>query len=92
VIKLFRMNSKVEAQLRKSEGLIRYGLKTDIPHKRFCTLRLGGQGRDEALRCGRTSPDGDMAVLKVGCGQGSSFVEWENSDGKIDCVDVMKRL
>jgi hypothetical protein len=28
----------------------------------------------------------------VGGGQGSSFVEWENSDGKIDWVDVMKRL
>ena len=37
VIPFFRMSGRVERQLRGTEGVVVYGLKTDFLHKRFWT-------------------------------------------------------
>ncbi len=40
IIPFFLMSGKVQKQLEQSKGLIRYGLKTDLPHKRFWTMSV----------------------------------------------------
>ncbi|HEV2139502.1 MAG TPA: hypothetical protein VGR53_11765 [Nitrososphaerales archaeon] len=40
VIVFFRRSGLVERQLRKTEGVVRYGLKTDFLHKRFWTYSV----------------------------------------------------
>ena len=40
VIPFFRMSGRVEQQLKRTEGVVRYGLKTDFLHKRFWTYSV----------------------------------------------------
>jgi quinol monooxygenase YgiN len=92
VIRFFRMNSKVEAQLRKSEGLVRYALRTDFPHKRFWTLSVWTD-RDAVRRFVTAEPH--LTALRSfakWAAPGAAFVEWEDSDGRADWGVAMKRL
>ena len=40
IVPFLRLSSKIEQQLRQGEGSVRYGVRTDIPRKRFWTLSV----------------------------------------------------
>jgi hypothetical protein len=92
VIGFFRMNSRVESQLKKGEGVVRYALRTDLPHKRFWTLSIW-TNRDSIRRFVTAEPHlTAMKLFSKWAAPGAAFAEWESTDGKIDWADAIKRL
>jgi hypothetical protein len=74
----------VEQQLRKSDGLIRYGLKTDLPHKRFWTHSVWkGRGNIGAFVAAQPHATA-VKMFSQWAGKGAAFVKWDNADGKVD--------
>jgi hypothetical protein len=92
VIPFFRMSGKVEQQLRGTEGVVRYGLKTDFPHKRFWTYSVWKD--HQAIGPFVTGEPHATAVKKFAewAGQGAAFVRWDNEDGKVDWEEAYRRL
>jgi hypothetical protein len=82
----------VERQLRESEGLVRYGLRTDLPHKRFWTYSVWnsrqGIGPFVAAQPHATA----VEMFAHWAGKGAAFVEWTNADGKVDWDEADRRL
>ena len=92
VISFFRMASRVEKQLQKTVGVVRYGLKTDFPRKRFWTYSVWNN-RQAVGRFVAAEPHA-AAVRKFAqwAGDGASFVEWTSNDGKVDWAEANRRL
>jgi hypothetical protein len=82
----------VERQLRRTEGVVRYGLKTDFPHKRFWTYSVWSS-RESIGRFVVAEPHA-TAVKKFAewASEGAAFVEWDNADGKVDWKEADSRL
>lgn len=91
VIPFLRMSSRVSQQLMRSD-VIRFGLKTDILHKRFWTLSVWPD-RESMRRFVAAEPHA-TAERKFGkwAGQGAAFVEWKNNDGAIDWAVARESL
>jgi len=91
VVPFLRMSSKVSEQLKRSEA-VRFGLKTDLLHKRFWTVSVWEDM--ESMRRFASAEPHATAVRKfaIWAGKGAAFVEWKNEDGSIDWDDGMKRL
>ncbi|HZD12301.1 MAG TPA: hypothetical protein VE177_02120 [Candidatus Binatus sp.] len=92
VISFFRMSGRVEQQLRRTEGVVRYGLKTDFRHKRFWTYSVWKNR--QAIRPFVESEPHATAVKKFvrWAGEGAAFVQWNNNDGKVDWEEANRRL
>jgi Domain of unknown function (DUF3291) len=91
VIPFLRMSSKVTGQLMKSD-VIRFGLKTDLLHKRFWTLSVWAD-RESMRRFVAAEPHATAArKFAKWAGQGAAFAEWKNNDGSINWDDAMERL
>jgi hypothetical protein len=92
VIPFFRMSGKVEQQLRRTDGVVRYGLKTDFRHKRFWTYSVWKNR--QAVGPFVTGEPHATAVKKFAewAGEGAAFVQWENTYGKVDWEDASRRL
>ncbi|HEV2390183.1 MAG TPA: hypothetical protein VGS04_05605 [Nitrososphaerales archaeon] len=91
VVPFLRMSSKVTGQLQASD-VIRFGLKTDLPRKRFWTLSVWADR--ESMRRFVTAEPHATAQRKFGkwAGRGAAFVEWKNTDGAIDWAEAKDRL
>jgi hypothetical protein len=83
VIPFLRMSSRVSAHLMKSEA-IRFGVKTDLLHKRFWTLSVWSDR--VAMRRFVAAEPHATAVKRFAkwAGQGAAFVEWTGGDGSIN--------
>lgn len=92
IISFLRTSSKIESQLKKSDGLVRYGVKTDLPHKRFWTYSVW-TSRETMHRFVKTEPHA-TAVGKFAewAGEGAAFVQWDNSEGTVDWNQANERL
>jgi len=92
VISFLRMSGRVEQQLKQTKGVVRYGLKTDLPHKRFWTYSVW-ESR-QFIGPFVTSEPHATAVRKFGewAGEGAAFVQWDSSDGRIDWEEAGRRL
>ena len=88
VIPFLRMSSKVSGQLMKSD-VIRFGVKTDLLHRRFWTLSVWSDRA--AMRLFVAVEPHATAVRKFAkwAGRGAAFAEWEDEDGSINW-DVAK--
>jgi len=86
------MSGRVEGQLKTTGGVVSYGLKTDFPHKRFWTYSVWKNS--EAIGSFVSVEPHATAVKKFAqwSGEGAAFVEWKNSDGKIDWNEANRRL
>jgi len=86
------MSGRVERQLRKTEGVVRYGLRTDLPHKRFWTFSVWKN--PQAIGAFVAAEPHATAVKKFGewAGEGAAFVDWIGADGKIDWAEASHRL
>ena len=92
VIAFFRMSSRVEQQLRRTEGLVRYGLKADFLHKKFWTYSVWKNA--EAISPFVSTEPHATAVKKFAewSAEGAAFSQWNNTDGKIDWAEGDHRL
>jgi hypothetical protein len=92
VIAFLRLTGRVERQLRGNDGVVRYGLKTDLLHKRFWTYSVW-KNHKAVVQFVDAEPHA-TAVKKFAewAGEGASFVEWSNADGKVDWEEADKRL
>jgi quinol monooxygenase YgiN len=92
VIPFLRMSGRVEQQLRRTEGAVRYGLKTDLPHKRFWTYSVWKDR--QAIGPFVAAEPHATAVKRFAewAGQGAAFVEWKNPDGAVDWEEADRQL
>ncbi len=92
VIPFLRMSLRVEKQLKKTEGLIRYGLRTNLPRKQFWTLSVW-KDRATANAFVGTEPHATaVRRFQKWAGRGAAFVEWNSSDGRMDWNEALQRL
>ncbi len=86
------MTGKVQKQLEQSKGLVRYGLKTDLPHKRFWTFSVW-RDRESMENFAGMNPHTD-AISKFSdwAGEGAAFVEWKATNGAVDWDLASKQL
>jgi heme-degrading monooxygenase HmoA len=94
LIPFLRMSSQVETQLKRSPGLVRYGLRSDLPHKRFWTLSVwtdresvnafvSGEPHATAIR---RLPQWVASDVPFGS------AEWTSADGSIDWNEALVQL
>lgn len=78
--------------MRKTDGVVRYGLKTDFPRKRFWTYSVWKNR--QAIGPFVAGEPHATAVKKFAewAGAGAAFVEWENSAGNVDWDEASRRL
>jgi hypothetical protein len=92
VIPFFRMARRVEQQARKSEGLVRYGLKTDFPHRQFWTYSVWRNRKAVGSFVAAEPHATAVKLFSRWAGKGAAFVEWNDPDGKIDWAEADRRL
>lgn len=92
VIPFFRVSSKVQAQLQASEGVVRFGVRTDFPHKRFWTLSVWDSVESMHAFVKAEPHATAVAKFKEWAGEGAAFAQWEGSDGLIDWTEAARRL
>ncbi|HKA54320.1 MAG TPA: hypothetical protein VKJ47_11725 [Candidatus Binatia bacterium] len=92
VLPFLRMTSQVERQLAEAEGLVRYGLRADLLHKRFWTFTVW-QGRDAANAFVAAEPHATaVRRFREWAGTGAAFVEWRSAEGSINWDEALRRL
>jgi len=92
VIPFLRLSGKVEQQLRRTDGLVRYGLRTDMPHSRFWTYSVWKNR--QAIKPFVAEEPHAASVKKFAkwAGEGAAFVEWKSTEGKIDWHEADRHL
>ncbi len=86
------MSGPVEQELRKTEGVVRYGLRTDLPRKRFWTYAVWKDRKPIGPFVSREPHATAVKLFAEWAGEGAAFVEWGNSDGKVDWEEADRRL
>jgi quinol monooxygenase YgiN len=92
VLAFLRMAGAVEAQLAHSEGIVRYGLRTDLPHKRFWTYSVWKDRKAIGSFVGAEPHAQAVKMFAQWAGKGAAFVEWTNADGLVDWEEAERRL
>lgn len=92
IIPFLRMASKVQKQLRSTEGSVRDAVKADFFRKHFWTFSVW---RDRAALNSfvRAEPH-SIAVekFKDWATEGAAFVEWSSTSDSIDWDEALRRL
>ena len=92
IIPFFRMSGKVQKQLEQSKGLVRYGVRTDLPHKRFWTIFVW-RDRESMENFVKMHPHTDaISKFPAWAGEGAAFVEWNTANGTVDWNLASKQL
>ncbi|MGH9433753.1 MAG: hypothetical protein ACRD3T_19665 [Terriglobia bacterium] len=92
VVPFLRLSFQVEKQLQKSSGMVRYGLKTDVPRKHFWTLSVW---EDRASVNAFVAAQPHAAAVKKferWAGEGAAFVEWKASSSDPAWAAVFDKL
>jgi hypothetical protein len=83
---------QVQKQLEQTQGLARYSLKADLPHKRFWTLTVWQKKefvQDFVIR----EPHAQAVErFKDWAGKGAAFVEWTSTNSSIDWNTATQKL
>ena len=92
LIPFFLMCNPVFSQLNKTPGLVRWRVKTDLPHRRFYTFTQW-KDRTSMSTFVRTHPHTE-AVRLMGkwSGSGLASVEWTSREGTINWREALMRL
>jgi len=92
VIPFLRLSGQVVRQLRGIEGVVRYGLRTDLPHKRFWTYSVWKD--PQAIRLFVAEEPHATAIKRFAqwAGAGAAFVEWKDMEGRVDWEEAGRRL
>jgi hypothetical protein len=87
-----RLLGKIEAQLRASQGAIRYALRTDIPRKRFWTISLWSSDEGTSL-FSRSEPHRTAMKKSYDWGkEEAGIAEWSSDGGTIDWAGAETKL
>ncbi|MGH9325090.1 MAG: hypothetical protein ACRD2B_00160 [Terriglobia bacterium] len=79
VLPFIQLSMQIEKQVRQSPGLLRYGLKTNLPRKHFWTLSVWTH-RAEVSSFVDSEPHATaVKQFERWAGAGAAFVEWESS-------------
>lgn len=77
LLPFLRMSLRVEKQIKRSPALVRYSLRTDLPHKHFWTLSVwnerGGMNTFVSAEPHATA----VRRFEQWAGPGAAFVEWK---------------
>lgn len=88
----FKLSNQVEAQLRRSPGIVSYSLAVNPLQRHFWTYSLWID-RSSAQAFTREEPHATAVEnFKDWAGHGSAFVEWESADARLDWKDAFERL
>lgn len=92
VVPFIRLSMKIESQIKQTPGLVRYGLKTNLPRKHFWTLSVWNDRM--AVRDFVEAEPHQTAVrlFEQWAGPGAAFVEWESSQPAFTWADALERL
>ena len=92
VIAFIRLSMRIEEQLMKTEGVVRYGIKTDLLHKHFWTYSVWKN--PESINPFVAAEPHATAVKKFAewASEGVAFVQWKSADGKVDWEEAARRL
>jgi hypothetical protein len=86
------MSSRVEKQLKATQGLVRYGLRANFFRKRFWTFSVWAD-RDSVNAFVAGEPHATaVGRMSEWAGEGTAFVEWNSHDGVINWKDALERL
>jgi hypothetical protein len=92
VLAFLHLSSRVEQQLLRTTGLVRYGLRADVFRKRFWTLSvwmdLNAMNAFVHTEPHRTA----VARFSAWAGEGAAFVQWRKDGASVDWDDALVRL
>lgn len=92
LIPFIRIVRRVQKQLARTEGLARYSLKSDFPHKRFWTLTVWHK-KDFVEPFVVDEPHAHaVRAFKEWAGKGAAFVEWTSANSSIDWEIALQKL
>lgn len=92
VIPFLRMSSRVQRQLKKTQGLVRCGLRADFLRKRFWTFSVWANA-DSVNDFVAAEPHATaVEKFEAWAEPGAAFVEWTSDHGSIDWDEADRRL
>lgn len=92
VFAFLRASARIEGQLRRTAGLIGYGVRADPLRRRFWTLSLWAD-RDAMNAFVRTDPHSRaVAGFARWAAAGAAFVEWRATAKDLDWDEALARL
>jgi hypothetical protein len=92
VIPFLRLSFRIEQQLRRTDGIVRYGLRTNLFRKKFWTYSVWKDPK--AIPPFVAAEPHATAVRKFSewAAEGAAFSQWQNDDGKVDWEEAERRL
>jgi hypothetical protein len=86
------MSQRVQQQLRATQGLVRYGLKTDFLRKYFwtCSVWTNKTAADAFVRAEPHATA--LKRFKDWAAPGAAFVEWHAANPSINWAEVLEQL
>jgi hypothetical protein len=86
------MSGRIEKQVKKNSGVVRYGVRTDFTKKRFWTYSVW-KSSEEMRHFVPLEPHGTAIKKFVKWGdKGAAFIDWKSTNGKIDWNEADLRL
>jgi heme-degrading monooxygenase HmoA len=92
IISFLRMSSRVEKQLKETEGLVRYGLRANLLRKEFWTFSVWADKPSVNAFVHSGAHTAAVERFPDWAGEGAAFVEWNSSDGVINWKDAAERV
>lgn len=92
VIPFLRMSSRVEKQLKATQGLVRYGLRASLLRKEFWTFSVWVDKASVNAFVHSGAHTAAVERFPDWAGEGAAFVEWTSSDGSINWKDAAERM
>lgn len=92
VIPFLRMSFKVEKQIRQSSGLVRYGLRTNLPRKQFWTLSVWADRKATMSFVSAEPHQTAVRNFERWAGAGAAFVEWTTGDAGFSWKTALEKL
>ncbi len=92
VIPFLRLSLQVEKQLQKSSGVVRYGLKTNLPRKHFWTLSVWDARASMNAFVGADPHTAAVKNFERWAGPGAAVVEWNTSSSGLAWATAFDKL
>ena len=93
ILGFMRLSMRIVAQLRSTEGVVRYAVKTDLPRKTFQTFTVWIDL--EAMRVFVRTELHRIAVARFWDWrqkEGGATAEWTETDRPVGCLEINERL
>ena len=92
ILPFMRLSGRVERQVKRSPGGLAYGLKTNLPKKRFWTVSVWAD-RAALQSFVRAEPHAQaIKQFPRWAAEGAAYIEWTAADGCVDWREAMQRL